>query len=131
MLNAIQQGILNSSTRKRLDDLEAAKGDLEVKILQEEIEQPLLTKEQILFWFHKFRGIDTSKREQRQLLIDTFINSVYLYDDRIVLTFNSKESAKIITMSEIDKSFSGSDLTAGAVPRKSQVRDTNFYSFFS
>ena len=116
MLNAIQQGVLNSSTKKRLDDLEAAKGDLEVKILQEEIEQPLLTKEQILFWFHKFRGIDISKREQRQLLIDTFVNSVYLYDDRIVLTFNNKEGAKSITIADIDRSFGGSDLTVGVVP---------------
>jgi hypothetical protein len=116
MLNAIQQGVLNSSTKKRLDDLEAAKGDLEVSILQEEIEQPLLTKEQILFWFHKFRGLDTSKREQRQLLIDTLVNSVYLYDDRVVLTFNNKEGAKSITIAEIDKSFGGSDLTAGVVP---------------
>ena len=116
MLNAIQQGILNSSTKKRLDDLEVAKGDIEIKILQEEIEQPLLTKEQILFWFHKFRGIDTSIREQRQLLIDTFVNAVYLYDDRIVLMFNNKEGAKTVTITEVEKSFGGSDLTASVVP---------------
>jgi len=45
VLNAIQQGILNQSTKKRLDDLEAAKDDIEVKIMQEEMEQPLLTRE--------------------------------------------------------------------------------------
>ena len=40
MLNAIQQGILTPSTRKRLDDLETAKSDLEVRILQEEMQKP-------------------------------------------------------------------------------------------
>ena len=45
MLNAIQQGILKESTRKRLDDLEAAKSDLKIKILQEEMKKPLLTRE--------------------------------------------------------------------------------------
>ena len=116
MLNAIQQGILNSSTKKRLDDLEAAKSDIEVRILQEEMEQPLLTWEQILFWLHKFRGIDTSQREQRQLLIDTFVNAVYLYDDKIVLMFNNKEGARTVTMTEIEENFR-SDLTASAVPK--------------
>jgi len=113
MLNAIQQGVLTSSTKKRLDDLETAKSDLEVRILQEEMEKPLLTKEQILFWLHKFHGIDTTKQEQRQRLIDTFVNAVYLYDDKIVLTFNYKDGAKTITMPEISDSF-GSDLTTSS-----------------
>jgi len=78
MLNAIQQGVLTQSTKARLDNLELTKSDIEVKILQEEIDTPLLTKEQILYWLHKFRGIDTTKKEHRQLLIDTFVNSVYL-----------------------------------------------------
>jgi len=69
-----------------------------------------LTREQILFWLHKFRGIDTSNREQRQRLIDTFVNAVYLYDDRIVLTFNYKDGSKTVTMGEIEGGF-GSDLT--------------------
>ncbi|MCL2426723.1 MAG: recombinase family protein [Oscillospiraceae bacterium] len=115
MLNAIQQGILTSSTKKRLDELEATKGDIEVKILQEEIEEPLLTKEQILFWFHQFRGIDVSVKENRQWLIDTFVNAIYLYDDRLVITFNNKEGAKTITLAEIESTFS-SDISSSAVP---------------
>jgi len=115
MLNAIQQGILNSSTKKRLDDLEESKSEIEVKILQEEMEKPLLTREQILFWLHKFRGIDTSQRDQRQMLIDTFVNAIYLYDDKIVLTFNNKESAETLTMAEIEENFC-SDITVRAVP---------------
>ena len=116
MLNAIQQGILNQSTKKRLDDLEEAKSDIEIKILQEEIHKPLLSRDQILFWLHKFRGIDASKQDQRQLLIDTFINSIYLYDDKLVITFNSKEDAKTLTLAEIEETFR-SDLTARASPK--------------
>ena len=40
VLDAIQQGIFNSSTKQRLDELEAAKSELEVKILQEEMQRP-------------------------------------------------------------------------------------------
>ena len=116
MLNAIQQGILNQSTKKRLDELENSKADIEVKILREEMEHPLLTKEQILYWLHRFRTIDITKREQRQLLIDTFVNAVCLYDDRLVLMFNNKDGAKTVTLEEIEENFR-SDLTAGVVPR--------------
>ena len=103
MLNAIQQGILTSSTKKRLDDLESAKSDLEIRILQEEIQKPLLTREHIIYWLQKFRGIDIADRDQRQRLVDTFVNAIYLYDDKIVFTFNYKDEAKTITMAEIER----------------------------
>ena len=117
MLNAIQQGILTQSTKARLDNLEMTKSEIEVKIIQEEIDTPLLAKDQIMFWLHKFRGIDTTKKEQRQLLIDTFVNSVYLYDDRVVMMFNNKDDAKTVTLAEIEESYS-SDITAGGVPER-------------
>jgi hypothetical protein len=69
----------------------------------------LLTKEQILFWLHKFRGVDITKREQRQRLIDTFVNAVYLYDDKAVLTFNYQDGTKTITFADVESAF-GSDL---------------------
>ena len=28
--------------------------------------------------------------EQRQALVDTFINAIYLYDDKVLITFNYK-----------------------------------------
>ena len=112
MLNAIQQGILTSSTKKRLDDLEAAKSDLEIRILQEEIQRPPLTEAKMIFWLHKFRGIDITDQIQRQRLIDTFVNAVYVYDDRIKLIFNYNDDAKTITMAEIEEGF-GSDMGVG------------------
>ena len=116
MLNAIQQGILTQSTKSRLDQLEATKSDIEIKILQEEIETPLLSKEHIMFWLHKFRGIDVAKLEHRKMLIDTFVNSIFLYDDRLVITFNNREDAKDVILEEVEEAFR-SDITAGAVPQ--------------
>ncbi len=113
MLNAIQQGIFNQSTKGRLDELEAVKGDLEVKILQEELQRPLLKREQIIFWLNKFRGIDTSKQDQRQWLIDTFVNAIYLHDDQIIFVFNYKDGSKTVSMSDI----MGSDLKANGSPK--------------
>ena len=124
MLNAIQQGIFNASTKKRLDALEAAKSELEIQILQEEMQKPLLTKEQILFWFHRFRGIDTTMRDQRQRLIVFFINGVYLYDDRFVITFNYKDGTKTIMLEDIEKEF-GSDFSTRGAPHATNHKGLN------
>lgn len=118
MLNAIQQGIFNKSTKGRLDELEAVKSDLEVKILQEEMQRPLLKREQITFWIHRFRKLDITKPEQRQRLIDSFVNAIYLYDDKLVITFNYKEGSKTISLDDIRALVEshGSDITTCGAP---------------
>ncbi|MDL2218983.1 recombinase family protein [Ruminococcaceae bacterium OttesenSCG-928-O06] len=117
MLNAIQQGVLTSSTKTRLEELEQTKSELEVAIIQEEIQKPTLTREFVTFFIQRFRNTDVTDREQRQRLIDSFINAIYLYDDKVVLTFNYKEESKTITLKDVEQAF-GSDLEALGVPRK-------------
>lgn len=55
---------------------------------------------------------DVTKREQRQRLIDSFVNAVYLYEDKIILTFNYKDGSKTITLAEVE----GSDLSVLGAP---------------
>ena len=113
ILNAIQQGIFTPSTKQRLEELEETKERLTVSILQEELQKPHLSKEQILFFLHRFRAIDTTNEEHRQRLIDSFVNAVYVYDDKIILTFNYQDGTETITLDDI----SGSDLGASAPPK--------------
>ena len=61
MLDAIQQGILTASTKERLESLEKQKSDLSVQIIKEEMAKPTLSREQIIFWFHRFRKLNTQK----------------------------------------------------------------------
>lgn len=65
MLNAIQAGIFTSSTKKRLDELEETKRQLEIRILQEEMHKPMLTREQIAFFIYRSRKFYVTKWEQR------------------------------------------------------------------
>ena len=114
MLNAIQQGVLTASTKTRLEALEASKSDIEVKILQEQMQKPRLTREQVLYWLHRFRVIDITQQDQRQRLIDGFVNAVFLYDDKIVLTFNYKDGSKTLSLQEIESS----DLLGDGLPNE-------------
>lgn len=116
MLNAIQAGIITASTKERLAALESQKAQLEESVLQEQIKRPVLTRGQIEFFLYKFRGTDTQDEDERQRLIDCFVNAVFVYDDKIVLTFNYKDGSKTISLDDIESS----DLVGNGPPiRKS------------
>lgn len=117
LLNAIQQGILTPSTKTRLEELEASKEDLEIKIASENLIRPKVDAEFTTFWLHRFRKLDVRQQAHRKMLIDTFINAIYLYDDKIIITFNYKDGSKTITFSDIK----GSDLDCSGAAIKSHV----------
>ena len=93
MLNAIQMGIINASTKQRLDELEDRKADIELQIIQEEMKHPMLTREDVTYWICRFRTLDVSKLEERRRLIDSFVNSVTVFDDYILITLFGKLNA--------------------------------------
>ena len=65
------------------------------------------------------------------MLIDTFINAIFLYDDKMVITFNYKEGTDTITFDDLKVSpaaeKSGSDLDCLTAPRRpTGRRDRSF-----
>ena len=92
--------------------------------------KPMLSREQIVFWFHRFRKLDAKKLDHRRRLIDSFVNAVFLYDDRITFTFNYKDGSKTITFAELEKSGLGSDISALAAPVESLDTQFAYGAFF-
>ena len=120
LLNAIQSGILNRSTKERFDQLEATRDELENKIAVEKLAKPRITEEQLRFFLDRFRKLDVRQLSHRRMLIDTFINAVFLYDDKLVLTYNFREETETITFDDLKnklrEGFSGSDMSSVAAP---------------
>ncbi len=104
LANAIAQGIFSATTKKLLDELEEQKRNVELELFQAQSKNPVLTKEQIEFALYSYRKLDLDKKEDKQKLIDGFVNSIYLYDDRFVITFNYKNQSKTVTFEEINSS---------------------------
>ena len=125
MLNAIQAGILTSSTKERLEQLEETKRELEARIAEEKLAKPKVTEEFIRFWLLRFRKLDMSLKDQRQALVDTFINAIYLYDDKVLITFNYKEGTQTIPFEKVEESKAkgnGSDFDCVTAPRKTSTQ---------
>ena len=104
ILKAIEQGIFTKSTKQRLDELEETKSRLEDKIIKEQIESPIITREQILCWLQAFRTYDMTEPKHRQQLVDYFVNSVYVYEDKMIINYNYKENSETISFDKINSS---------------------------
>ena len=116
MLNAIQQGIITASTKERLEQLETQRQELKLSILQVQMTKPRYTKEQIVSWINRFKYGSADDPQYQKQIIDTFINSIYVFDDKIVFTYNFQDGTETITLAEIQAAF-GSDLTQVAPPQ--------------
>lgn len=108
MLKAIEMGIINESTKHRFDELEAAKKTIEIQIAQEELSHPHFTHEDVIYWLCRFRKTNTDVLEERQRLVDSFVNSIYIYDDDILITFNYKDGSEKISIEALKSSDSKS-----------------------
>lgn len=110
LLKAIEEGIITPTTKERLEELEENRRELEGLIAHEELKKPLLSKERIMFWLYSFKNGDINNIEYQQRVIDTLVNSVYLYDEgdkgrKLVLTFNISGSNTVtLRCSDIDGS---------------------------
>lgn len=120
VMTAIEQGIITPTTKKRLSELEAMRTDIEVKIAKEEIQEQALTKEHVVCWLTNMTKLDLMNEDNRQRIIDTFINSIYVYDDKMVVNFNCREDSETIPL-ELMKI--GSDLEILGAPSFLRKKD--------
>ena len=89
-----------------------------------------LTMKEIRDWLLRFRKLNMNQKDQRQALVDTFINSIYLYDDKVLINFNYKEGTQTVTFEEAAEAASkgiGSDLDC--IPAQKKKRHTNVCLF--
>lgn len=73
-------------------------------MILEQIKNPALSREQITFFLDQYKKTDIHDEAQRQRLIDCFVNAVFVYDDKIVLTFNYKDGTKTISLDDVNSS---------------------------
>ena len=117
ILAAIEQGIFTQSTKQRLEELESKKKDIEIEIAKESIRRPLLNEDQVRFWFERLRNLNINELSHRKRLIDTFLNSVFVYDDKLLINCNYPNTSTIVRFSDINATLNGSDILACGRPK--------------
>ena len=50
----------------------------------------------------RFKGGDVADKAYQRAIIDIFVNAIYIYDDKIVLTYNFKSDSRTISLTDIE-----------------------------
>ncbi len=117
----------------RMEALEAQKADTEADLARLRIAQKIqLTEPEVKAWLKRFCNGDPLDEDFRRRIIDTFINAVYLYDNRMIVFYNIRGGEQVSYMELISTldlptsdnpsptaSLTGSDMNADAVRGRS------------
>lgn len=104
IVSAIQKGAASDTLIARLTELEQQKAVLMETIAEESKKSPVFTKDEFKMALCNYRKIDVGKLEGRRKLIDTFVNSVFLYDDHLKIIYNGKKKEEVISLKELESS---------------------------
>ena len=88
LVNAVAQGIFNSTTQEKMLALESEQKDAEQRLALEKRMLPTYTREHMVAWLESFRARKADDPAFKRELFGTFLEAVYLYDDRLRLVFN-------------------------------------------
>ena len=112
IMTAIENGIFTKTTKDRLLSLEANQADLENKIAVEEARQvkPLQVSEVKKFLTY-FAYMKYEKGEEKNEFFNSFINRVILYDDKVIILYNSNDrETKRLNKKQLKEIESGKNL---------------------
>ena len=116
MLDTDSKAVMKNCENK-IKELELQQTDLKIDIAKLKVANGIrYTKADIIAWLKVFTKGDLFDMEFRRRIIDVFINSIYLYDDKVVIYYNLKDGKQIsyIEMLESTDQLADGENTAGA-----------------
>ena len=104
LVRTIEAGIFNDIVQNRMAELEAQRSAIKKSIAEIRISEGIkLTEDRIRFFLQRFRDADTTDRKCQRRLIETFVNSIHLYDDKMTIAFNFSGQNNTVTVEDIKK----------------------------
>ena len=105
---ALEHGQSVERITKRINAREEEKKEIEKQLAIEKRKNKAFSYSQILAYLDYMKTIGRKNPAQRSILINTFVHSVYLYDDHFTIIFNGGKvhiSAENIPFKKIEKSL--------------------------
>ena len=88
----------------RLEDLQMERNNVEAELSKFRITKDVVPdRVDLIEWLKSFQG-DALDPEYQKKMIDTFINAIYLYDDKVVICFNLKGGKQVSGIEELEHS---------------------------
>lgn len=102
IMKAIEMGVVTRNTQQRLQELEELEDQLSYEIEVSKLKVPNLTEDQIVFMLSQYQTENQDSPEFIEKIIDAFVDSVYLYPDRLIVTYNLTNQSGTLETSTLD-----------------------------
>ena len=106
--------------------MEAQRDELQISIFEEETSHPKLTKEYVVQWLESFKQRDLRDTKVQRQVIECFVNTVYVFEDKIIVNLNLRDGDKPIALSKEN----GSDIKTFGSPKSSTSQEVELFSFY-
>lgn len=116
LFKALEQGQAADIILERITQKKKEQEEVEQQIMMEKIKNPVPSISEVRFFIEQFRKGDINDIKYRQALIDTFVNKIYLYDDKMTILYNVQDSHSDLTIDEISSSTVGLVEARGVEP---------------
>ena len=114
-------GSIRKMYENKLEDFMKQKEDLEIDLSRLRMSYGIhYTKQDILTWLNSFSNGDLFDMYFRKKVIETFINSVYVYDDKVLIYYNLKGGKQVSYIESIEdmEELENSNIDACSSPKK-------------
>ena len=102
---ALKTGAASPTIAARIRDREDELENIKLAIAEQELVQEKFDEKQILYYLSNITKGDRSDIRYAQSLVDTFINSVYVYEDKVVICYNFTGDSSKIAIEDIEKAM--------------------------
>lgn len=93
ILTAIENGAYTPEFNQRLNELACTEENLEIDLAKLKIKEPEITRDAMLVWLRSFRDGSLDDARFCKRLINTFVQNIVVFPDRIVVTYNTTKKA--------------------------------------
>ncbi len=103
LFKALESGQLVDVIAERITQKREERKELEQQIAIEEAKHMVPTINEVKFFLNQFRKGDINDMKYRQALVDTFINRIYLYDNKMTILYNTQNGQKEMTLDDLSR----------------------------
>ncbi len=122
IMKAIEAGLFSPVTKTRMEELDAQRAEIEDEIAGIEITKSMqLTRESIMYFLCQMRDKSLKDSECQKQLINTFVNAIFVYDDKIKIGFNYSEDDRTVVLTDMDSAESEGKEFGCCAPRSTKM----------
>lgn len=104
LIRSVEQELPYDLVKSRIKELNEEKTVLAATLANKKVASQMeLTRDHIVFFLEQFRNLNYKDRNCQKKLVAVFVNSIYLYDDKLIIGYNYSDQKEQVPLQNIDE----------------------------